>query len=230
VEYTREEAQKIDTLRRSISDKIIGNIKVVEIENLDLNACGGFHVNETKMIGLFKIINYEKVKKNFTRIYYKAGKLAYEDYYKKHDILKIATTQLSSTMDIINKKINIILEENKSKNRELNNLYSKYSELVCEKLKKEAKEVKGKKVIIYNKNDEVTKFFPKYIPLNEFSIIYGKNGDFTVISNEIDCLEIKKDLEKEGIKVKGGGNSNRVTLKFQGEIEKLITLFMKYML
>ena len=224
-ELTREEAEKITSLRKSINDKIIGNIKVVKIEDLDINACGGFHVTETKDIGLFKVINYEKVKKTITRIYYKAGKLAYEDYYEKHEILKKATSQLSSTIEKINDKIDQLLEENKVKNREFNNLYSKYSEFICKQLKEDALNLKENKVIIYKQNDAVSKFFSKYIDSDEYSLIYGEDGNFTVISSVIDCIEIKKTLEKLGYSVKGGGNSHRVNIKTPIDIEIIVEIF-----
>lgn len=227
LELSREEAGKIESLRKSISDKIVGKIKVVKIEDFDMNACGGFHVQKTSEIGLFKIVNYEKVKKTITRVYYKAGKSAYEDYYEKHNIIKKSTTQLSSTVEEINDKIDCLLEENKSKTKELSSLYHDYSELLCEKLKANA-EIKGEnKIIIYKKNDAVTKFFPKFIGNEKYSVIYGEGGNFTVMSRAINCSELKKNLEKLGYIVKGGGNSTRVNLRIDINIEKIVDIFMK---
>lgn len=227
LELSREEAGKIESLRKSISDKIVGKIKVVKIEDFDMNACGGFHVQKTSEIGLFKIVNYEKVKKTITRVYYKAGKSAYEDYYEKHNIIKKSTTQLSSTVEEINDKIDCLLEENKSKTKELSSLYHDYSELLCEKLKANA-EIKGEnKIITYKKNDAVTKFFPKFIGNEKYSVIYGEGGNFTVMSKAINCSELKKNLEKLGYIVKGGGNSTRVNLRIDINIEKIVDIFMK---
>lgn len=227
LELSREEAGQIESLRKSISDKIVGKIKVVKIEDFDMNACGGFHVPRTKEIGLFKVINYEKVKKTITRIYYKAGKLAYEDYYEKHNIIKKATIQLSSTVEEINGKIDQLLEENKSKTKELSSLYHEYSELLCEKLKINAKIQGENKIIIYKKNDEVTKFFPKFIGSEKYSVIYGEEGNFTVISKAINCSELKNNLEKLGYIVKGGGNSTRINLRIDANIEIIVDIFVK---
>ncbi|MEI6856987.1 alanyl-tRNA editing protein [Psychrilyobacter sp.] len=225
--YTREKASQIECLRKTISDKIIGDIKVVKIGDFDLNACGGFHVKQTKDIGLFKIINYEKVKKTITRIYYKAGNRCYEDYYEKHEIIKKATTQLSSTVEEINGKIDQLFEENKSKTKELSSLYHNYSELLCEKLKENAEIVGENKIIIYKENDAITKFFPRFIEGEKYSLIYGENGSFTVISKAINCGELKENLEKLGYIVKGGGNSTRINLKIDINIEKIVDIFLK---
>ncbi|MGB6129323.1 MAG: alanyl-tRNA editing protein [Psychrilyobacter sp.] len=227
LELSREEAGQIESLRKSISEKIVGKIKVVKVEDFDMNACGGFHAQSTKEIGLFKVINYEKVKKTITRVYYKAGELAYEDYYEKHNIIKKATTQVSSTVEEINGKIDCLLEENKSKTKELSGLYNKYSELLCEKLKENSR-IQGKnKIIIYKKNDEITKFFPKYIENEKYSVIYGEEGNFTVMSKAINCNEIKNSLEKIGYIVKGGGNSTRINLRIDANIEIIVDIFVK---
>ncbi|HAS80047.1 MAG TPA: alanyl-tRNA editing protein [Fusobacteriaceae bacterium] len=225
--YTHEEANQIKSLRKSISDKVIGDVKVVKIGDFDLNACGGFHVKQTKDIGLFKVINYEKTKKTITRIYYKAGNRCYEDYYKKHEIIKKATVQTSSTVDEVNDKIDYLLNDNKLKTKELSNLYQNYSELLCEKLKENAKIIGENKIIIYKKNDPATKFFPKFIDNEKYSLIYGENDNFTVISKAINCIELKENLEKIGYSVRGGGNSTRINLKIDINIEKIVDIFMK---
>lgn len=225
--YTREEAEQIECLRKTISDKVVGDIKVVKIGDLDLNACGGFHVKQTKDIGLFKVINYEKTKKTLTRIYYKAGNRCYEDYYKKHDIIKKATTQISSTVEEINDKIDCLLEDNKSKNKELSGLYHNYSELLCEKLMDNAEIIGENKIIIHKKNDAVTKFFSKFIDGEKYSLIYGEKGNFTVMSKVINCSELKSELEKNGYIVKGGGNSARINLKIDTNIEIIVDIFLK---
>lgn len=225
--YTREEAAQIECLRKSISDKVVGSVKVVKIGNFDLNACGGFHVKQTKDIGLFKVVNYEKTKKTLTRIYYKAGNRCYEDYYKKHKIIKKATTQLSSTVEELNDKIDCLLEDSKSKTKELSGLYHNYSELLCEKLKVNAEIIGENKIIIYKKNDAVTKFFPKFIEDEKYSLIYGENGNFTVVSKAINCGELKSNLENLGYIVKGGGNSTRINLRIDANIEIIVDIFVK---
>lgn len=43
---------------------------MVEIENLDINACAGYHVKNLIELRLFKIINFEKIKGKYTRLYF----------------------------------------------------------------------------------------------------------------------------------------------------------------
>ena len=116
---------------------------------------------------------------------------------------------------------------NKSKTKELSSLYHNYSELLCEKLKENSKIVGENKIIIYKKNDAITKFFPRFIEGEKYSLIYGENGNFTVISKAINCGELKENLEKLDYIVKGGGNSTRINLKIDTNIEKIVDIFLK---
>ena len=43
-----EEALKIEGLRKAIKDKVTGDVRFVEIPDIDLGACAGFHVENTK--------------------------------------------------------------------------------------------------------------------------------------------------------------------------------------
>ncbi|MGL5990010.1 hypothetical protein [Cetobacterium sp.] len=79
----REEANSIQTLRKKISDKVVGDVRIVTIDSLDTSACAGYHVSNISEIRIFKIINFEKIKGNYTRFYFLAGERAIQDFIKK---------------------------------------------------------------------------------------------------------------------------------------------------
>lgn len=56
-----------------------GEIRLVQIEGVDLNACGGTHPQNTADIGLIKIISTEKAKGG-TRVYFLCGKRAMDHF------------------------------------------------------------------------------------------------------------------------------------------------------
>ncbi|OIK09016.1 alanyl-tRNA editing protein [Bacillus sp. MUM 13] len=66
--------------------KVTENIRIVEIEGIEFNACGGTHVSRTGEIGIIKILKAEK-QKDFTRIYFKCGNRALEDFNEALGIL-----------------------------------------------------------------------------------------------------------------------------------------------
>ena len=66
----REEAEKVvdDKTRLDLLPKFIKNIRLVDIENFDIDACGGTHVKNTKEIGEIKITKIENKGKNRKRL------------------------------------------------------------------------------------------------------------------------------------------------------------------
>ncbi|MFC0188652.1 DHHA1 domain-containing protein [Fictibacillus aquaticus] len=70
---------------------VIENIRIVEIEGIEYNACGGTHLARTGELGLIKLYKTEK-QKGATRIYFKCGSRALADYETSLQIL----TELSA--------------------------------------------------------------------------------------------------------------------------------------
>lgn len=71
------------------------NIRVVTIPNVDCVACCGTHPHRTGEVGLIKLFKVEK-NKGFHRIYFKCGKRAMADFYKKAEIVKTLNQEFSS--------------------------------------------------------------------------------------------------------------------------------------
>ncbi|MEM4261291.1 MAG: alanyl-tRNA editing protein AlaXM [Candidatus Woesearchaeota archaeon] len=69
---TREEAFKIPSLvkLRKFLPQNIQEIRIVNIEGFDIQACGGTHVSNTKEIGKIKITDLENKGKDRKRIYF----------------------------------------------------------------------------------------------------------------------------------------------------------------
>lgn len=69
--------EKAGTLALRKPPAVEGNIRLVEIDGIDLNACGGTHPKNTADIGLLKIISTEKAKSGM-RVYFLCGTRALE--------------------------------------------------------------------------------------------------------------------------------------------------------
>ncbi len=50
------------------------NVRVVKIKGIDIEACGGTHLNNTSEVGTIKIIKSKKIQDGVVRIYFTAGK------------------------------------------------------------------------------------------------------------------------------------------------------------
>ncbi|MBA2941426.1 hydrolase [Paenibacillus sp. CGMCC 1.16610] len=82
---TEEELAKLPLVKQP---KVTENIRIVEIQGVEYNACGGTHVSSTGEIGMIKLLKAEKQKGN-TRIYFKCGYRALQEF---NDSLKILGT------------------------------------------------------------------------------------------------------------------------------------------
>ncbi|MFW6148981.1 MAG: alanyl-tRNA editing protein [Atribacterota bacterium] len=87
-----------------------GKLRVVEIDEFDLTACGGTHCKSTGEIAIIKIIGWEK-HKDKTRISFLCGHRAFADYRKKHKIIKhlsgfftVGINQLEEKVDQLSKE------------------------------------------------------------------------------------------------------------------------------
>ncbi len=219
---SREEAEKREELRKEISHKIVGDIRFIEIPGVDLCACGGFHVKNTREIQLFKFINWEKVKGNYTRFYFLCGERAIEDYRKKNTIIKEANKLFSSKDHEILGFIENTLRDKKEAESKLKNLSIQYAELLSKNLMKEAREVEGKKVVFYPENDSVANSLSRFINDEEYTLIFGGEGQYTVISKSIDCKDFIGTL-RDKFSVKGGGNQIRGSFKGDLGFKEILT-------
>lgn len=72
---------------------LIGDIRIVEIENTDMCACCAPHVKSTGEIGLIKILSFAKLR-NGVRLEIKCGLRALEDFKTKHNELQKISQKL----------------------------------------------------------------------------------------------------------------------------------------
>lgn len=213
-----EEALKIEGLRKAIKDKVTGDVRFVEIPDIDLGACAGFHVENTKDIKLFKILSNEKIKGNYTRFFFIAGDRAIKDYTFKHELSKELCHIFSCKDYEILTMLNKSLEEKKKNETEMKMIASEFAELLGEKLMREAEEINGYKFIIYTGDKVTVQYLPRHITPEDYILISGSEDSYSIISNRINCKEFLKELTSSNADIKGGGN--QIKGNFKGKISK----------
>ena len=95
---------------------------------------------------------------------------------------------------------------------------SEFSELLGEKLMKEAEEINGYKFIIYVGDKTTVQYLPKHINPEEYLLITGSEDNYSIISNKINCKDFLKELTSVNNNIKGGGN--QIKGNFKGKISK----------
>lgn len=98
-----------------------GRLRLVDIENFDLNACGGTHVDRTGGVGLIKIIKTER-RNNQMRIEFCCGGRALADYGEKNALLLDLSVTLTTGYANVPDSVEKLREENKGNGRLLKKL------------------------------------------------------------------------------------------------------------
>lgn len=128
-------------------EKYDAKVRVVSLGNFSKELCGGTHVSNSGEIGLFKIISETGVAAGVRRIEGVTGFNALK-YIEDKEILldDLCEVLKCSNKDIIN-KVTSQLEDIKNKEKEINNLKSKLASGSQDDILKNAKEIKGIKLV-----------------------------------------------------------------------------------
>lgn len=155
---SKKELKKIK-LRRDLP-KTNEEIRVLEIEDLDVNACCGVHPSNTLELRMIKIKKYEK-HKGATRLEFLAGKRAIDDSLKKDRFASDICRYLSSnedeainSMKNLNEEIKRLLDDNKK----VRDIVANYE---IREMIEEAHKVKNVSVVIKNYENENSKYVNK---------------------------------------------------------------------
>lgn len=103
---------------RKVSDKVTGAVRVVDIGGFDVTACGGTHVAFTGEVGQIKVIRLDSTKGK-TRVEFRCGQRALEDYRAKNALVHGLMAQLTTGLEQIPDVIEKMREENKALTRTL---------------------------------------------------------------------------------------------------------------
>ena len=217
--FKKEEVDSFEDMRKAVSHKVKGDVRIVRIGDLDTNACGGFHVKNTCEMQLFKILSWEKIKGNYTRFFYVSGNRALKDYYNKNKLVTKLCQNLSCKENEITTMLDKINSDKKSGELELRSITQKYAELLAKELMDNSENLIDKKVIFYPENNHVSNSLPKYTELSKYILVFGESGQFTIASETINCKEFFNFL-KIKMEIKGGGNEARAN--FKGNLTKAL--------
>lgn len=89
---SEEEMSRLPLVKRP---KVTENIRIVEIEGVEYNACGGTHVASTGAIGMIKLLRSEKQKGN-VRVTFKCGSRALEEFNTNVRILSALSARFNT--------------------------------------------------------------------------------------------------------------------------------------
>lgn len=130
-----------------------GRLRLIDITNFDLTACGGTHVSHTGSVGLIKVLKQER-RGEKTRIEFCCGGRALPDYGEKHTIVSALSTELTTGSAQLVVAVSKLLEENKTAQRTLKKLKETLLTYQADNLQAHAAQMPGLSLIIQTFADD----------------------------------------------------------------------------
>lgn len=211
---TKKEAKKLK-IKEDLS-KLGDNIRVVKIDDIDMNLCCGVHMKNTLDLRVIKIKKFEKYKKA-TRIEFLCGTKAIEEMLKRENYLNKICKLLSSNEEDAYKSIenlNNKLNEVNKENRRLEEIISNYE---VKEMIESAEKINNMNVIVKVYENKTMNYMNKIVNKiiekeNNIGLFALKNDDrlnlLFACSKNLEKMDMNI-LLKDSIKLidgKGGGS------------------------
>jgi alanyl-tRNA synthetase len=131
---------------RKLPDVGRDELRLIEVSDFDLCACGGTHVQSTAQIGAILVRKAEKVKQGF-RVEFVCGDRALRIARRDYETLTQAGALFSSGLYEVPQNIRKLLDEAKIAQKQHHNLLEELAELSAGKLIASASEKNGRKLV-----------------------------------------------------------------------------------
>ena len=222
--------EKLSSLHLRKKTKIKGKIRIVEIPGVDLSLCGGTHVDYTGEIGLIKIVKTEKVKKQFTRIYFTARMRTLKAFRQKQQVLKELSALLSSGEEELSGKVGKILSEIKVTKKENKKMLNQAIEQETEKIL----QIDRNGLIICQTKlgkSALTAIAIKLYNTDKTALVYCKENDsvnfvFTKGKIDINLKDLYNSISDK-FHTKGFANDKFISANAASNIWKEVSTFIK---
>ncbi len=132
-------------------------LRIVNIDNVDVEACGGTHLRNTSEAGEIKILKATKISDGIVRVYFTAGEAAQKEKKSEMNILEDAAKLLQVEIEHLPSRVDELFEKWKSAKKSL----EKKKEITLKNLELTIKkEFKGN---VLNKVSEILKTQPEHV-------------------------------------------------------------------
>jgi len=190
-------------------------IRVVETEDWNVQACGGTHCESTGKIGPIKILSTESVQDGVIRLNFSAGEAAIESIHERDEILQQTADKFSVHYQELPKTAERFFNEWKERGKEIDRLQQELAKLRRQQLSNEAVEVNGIKIVSQKlteaEMDEIRATAEETSNRGATSMITGDQGHTAIsVSKEAinKGLNANKLLQTITKKYSGGGGGN----------------------
>ncbi|NPA75814.1 MAG: alanine--tRNA ligase [Euryarchaeota archaeon] len=178
-------------------------IRVVRIDDYDVEACGGTHVRSTGEIGFLKILRTERIQDGVSRIIYSAGLSALEKVQEMEDTLQSTATLLNAPVDAVSDKVQSLMEMWKAERREKENALKYKIGYVKQSVVSQAVDGRVAAVVDLD-HKEMQKLMRELSQELSEVVLISKDGHIMVWSSEGNARELARRVA-EAMHGKAGG-------------------------
>lgn len=141
-----EEAKKRGAIAL-FEEKYEDLVRLVKIDEVSQELCGGTHLKNTAQAGLFKIVLEAGVASGVRRIEAVTGEAFYNLFRQQEEILKQLKTNLKAPLEELPRRLEIILEENRKLQQEVKRLHKELAKAKLEENLLKAKKIDDVEVL-----------------------------------------------------------------------------------
>lgn len=117
----------------------VKSVRIVRIEDFDIEACGGTHVKRTGELGLIKITKSERIQDGVVRLEFVAGDAAIEYIQKQESDISAIIKSLGSNREKLLKSFEHAMEDSEAAKKKLKQLIKRTSSIVAKQVVDSAK-------------------------------------------------------------------------------------------
>lgn len=205
---TQQAAQDLGLRKPPRADK--EELRLIDIQNFDLSACGGTHVGNTGQIGSILLRKVEKVRQG-SRVEFVCGQRAVKTARRDYMTLTDAAAQFSGHIWDVPQQVKKSLEEIRSATKNREHLLEELAEMHAARLLAETAPVNGRKLIVQAYPDRDLTFIRLLaqkltrLELNVVALVGAARGSSSLVFAQSKGLPFDMGaLLKEAVATRGG--------------------------
>ena len=210
----RDEAERKYGFRLYQGGAVPGReLRVVKIGEIDVEACGGTHLNYTGEAYLIKIIGATKIQDAVVRIEFVAGKAALDYIKKQENLLQEAAKIMRVGVEQVPSSVRRFFEEWKELKKENERLRKEIAKLIKYKLENEFIKIKDFRFLctsLHANMDELQRIVKEICSDNSIIVLFGINEKVWVVGARGEKVSVDMGkIVKEACQILGGDGGGR---------------------